>query len=313
MIRVLDIWDEAKKIVGSNDESFLFRRITDAVELLANKGDFDPLIGWLDICVSNRVVTLPSEVETILGLSMVGQPALARDALYQFHLNGPGSCDHPIRYEWMDLAQVCTYREMPCPGKLRAYCVENEDESAEVWIYGFDQNGDVVRTKVGDEWRDGWQVPVFKFLTAIADDAPTFSRITAIRKAQTAGPIRLTTVNTDGEFLLGVYQAGETVPQFRRIRLSHSVPWVRIEFRRRTFEITSKQDLLPLHSRQAVVMMLRALKAYDEPSRFAEGEAFEATAVRWLVEEQLTVKGPVAHPLQVLDSSPLMDPCDHMI
>jgi hypothetical protein len=44
----------------------------------------------------------------------------------------------------------------------------------------------------------------------------------------------------------------------------------------------------------------------------AEAEGFEATAVRWLTEEQYTRSPAVAHPIQVLDAAPLMDACDHM-
>jgi hypothetical protein len=78
------------------------------------------------------------------------------------------------------------------------------------------------------------------------------------------------------------------------------------------FAILSRYDLIPLHSAQAVIMMLRALKAYDSPNGLAEAEGFEATAVRWLTEEQYTRSPAVAHPIQVLDAAPLMDACDHM-
>jgi hypothetical protein len=313
MVRVIDIWDEAKKIVGNSSDTFLFRRITDAVELLANKGDFDPLVGSLDICVASRVVTLPPEVETILALNMVGRPAVARDELFQFHLNGPGSCGAAIRYEWMDLAEACTYRELACPGKLYGYCDDEQDENAEVWVYGMNASQNVIRTEVSEGvWRDGWKLPVFQSHQSLPENAPTFARITSVRKPLTVGPIRMTTVDSGTEVLLGVYQANETVPKFRRIQLSTCVPWVRIKFRKRTFTITSRYDLIPLHSAQAVIMMLRALKAYDSPQGFAEGEAYEATATRWLTEEQYTRNPPVAHPIQVLDAGPLADDYDHM-
>lgn len=313
MVRVLDIWDECKKIVGNNSDAFTFRRITDAVELLANKGDFDPLLGSLDICVTSKIVTLPPEVETILALNMIGCPAAARDELFQFHLNGPGTCGQAIRYEWMDLAEACTYRELACPGQLYGYCVDPADENCEFWIYGLDESQNVIRTETPGGWRDGWKVPVFRAHQALPADAPIFSRITRVQKPVTVGPLHLTTVDAGTEVLLGVYQAKETVPNFRRIQLSTCVPWVRIKFRRRTFEINSRYDLIPLHSSQAVIMMLRALKAYDSPGGLPEAEAFEATAVRWLTEEQYSRNSPVAHPIQVLDAAPLIDSYDHMM
>lgn len=320
LTRVIHIWQEAKKIVGNADEKFVYRRITDAVELLCIKGDFDPLLGTLDICTHGRVITLPPEVEMIMACNMVGRPSVARDEFFQFHLNGPGSTGWgywggseygpEVRYEWMDLGDASTYREMDCPEALLAYCTEPGDVNCELWVYGFDQNENVIRTQLPNgQWRDGAKIPVFQNVAAQPPTFPIFSRITAVQKQITGGPIRLATV---GGTLLGVYQGNETAPTYRRIRLGRSVPWIRIRYRRRTWEITSKYDLLPVANPQAVIMMLRALKAYDSAGGFAEGEAFEATAVRWLTEKQYSTNPPVAAPIQVLNAAPLQDGWDYM-
>lgn len=314
MISVADIYDEAKRIVGNSNDKFLFTRITDAVELLANKGDWDPLLGTLDICTPSRVVTLPPEVEVILACNMVGRPAIARDEFFQFHLNGPGSIGWGnigpiIRWEWMDLSDACTYRELPAPRKLMAYCLDDADINAELWVFGLDEFQNAVRSQLPDgTWVEGWRVPVNKVYTAPSALAPTFSRITAVRKAATAGPIRLFTMD---EVLLGVYQGNETLPKYRRIQLSRNVDWVRIRFRRRTFEIRTKYDLIPLHNKQSVLMMLRALKAYGD-GNLPEAEGYEATAVRWLSEEQMTSNPPVAAPIQVMGSGNFLEPYEYM-
>jgi hypothetical protein len=321
IVRVIDIWDEVRKIVGNASEKVLFKRITDAVEILCNKGDFDPLLGTLDIdtrCIG-RVITLPPEVETILALNQCGHPSVARDEFFQFHLNGPGSngwgywggseYGPEIRYEWLDLNDFCTYRDLECPESLIAYCLEASDINCEFWVFGFDQFGDVIRSQDEDgKWRDGYKVPVFQNLTAQPVNPPIFSRITRIEKSFTAGPIRLATI---GGTLLGVYQGNEKVPAFRRIKLGREVPWIRIRYRRRTWNVESKYDLIPVANAQAVLMMLRALRAYDA-SDLANGEAFEATAVRWLTEEQFTSNPPVASPIQVIGAAPLQDPWDYM-
>jgi hypothetical protein len=313
--RLIDILPEVQKIVGNSNESFLLRRVTDVVELLANKGDFDALLGTLDICVSSRIVTLPPEVEVILGCNMVGTPAMARDNLFEFHLNGPGSCGAAIRYEWMDMGDTCTYRELACPGRLYGYCYETADEQCEMWAEGLDTNGNTIRTEVSEgNWRDGYKIPVFKTYHAADADAPIFARITRIRKPLTAGPLRVTTIAGEGtdEILLGVYQSYETLPKYRRIKLSTEVDWVRIYYRKRNLEVRSRYDILPLAPAQAIIMGLRALKAYDSPGGFAEGEAFEATAVRWITEDQMTRRPNAVHPVQVSDASPLLDSFDSM-
>lgn len=316
MILVDEIYDEAKSIVGAASDAVLFRRLTDAVELLANKGEWDPMLACLDICVSCKLVTLPPEVETPLGVNILGNPAVARDLLFEFHLNGPGECGPTVGWQWTDLKDAPVYRELICPAKLIGFATEAADENAELWVGGFDVKGNVIRTEVNGEWKEGWPVPVHRVFQALPSSAPTFSRITWVRKARTKGPIRLSTLDDDGQdrtgMLLGVYQANETIPQYRRIQLSQDADYVRIVFRRRTAAINSRYDFIPLHNRQAVLMMLRALKSYANPGEFAQAEAFEATALRWLNEEQFTRTPPVVQPIQVHDGAPLYSECDHL-
>lgn len=302
MIQVRDILQEAEKIVGNNDKSFLFRRITDAVELLANKGDWDPLVGALDIQAHNQVITTPTEVETILGLNICGRPALARDQLFRFHLNGLGDRRLHFGFEWENLGEHCIYRELERPSKLSAFCSRLDDAGKDFWVEGLDRRGDIIRTQVGSDWVPGWKVPVVYSYAALPADAPEYSRITRIRKADNfVGATRLSTldVSTSTGILLGVYQWNETDPIFRRIRISHKAPWIRIIFRKATFKITSELDYIPLGNGQAVLMMLRALRNYDSPGGIAEAEAQESTAVRWLSEEQHTSAPSVVQPIQV--------------
>jgi hypothetical protein len=313
MVNVQDIWDDARKIVGNSNDATIFRRITEAVELLANKGDWDPLVGVVDICTSGKLVTLPREVETILGLSMCGTPAVGRDQVYQFHLNGPGMLGSRLAWEWSDAGESPIYREIDCPTKVIAFATAPEDANAELWLYGYDPAQNWIRTKEGNVWHDGYRVPVLTGFQALPADAPTFARVTAARKAKTAGPIRLSSFDdsTQTGLLLGVFQANETQPLYRRIELSTRVEWVRILFRRRTFSIESKYDYIPLHNPAAVTMMLRAMKAYDSPGGLPEAEGFEATALRWLKEEQYTRSPQVAQPIQVHDTL-MSDPCDYL-
>lgn len=302
MFTVADIYDDAQKIVGTCADSVLFRRITAAIELLANKGDFDPLIGVVDLCVQDRHVTLPREVETIYAVNISGQPTLGRDRLFTFHLNGPG--DHfreRCAWTWTDAGESPVYRDLTVASQLVAFVSKSEDANAELWAYGFDQNNNWIRSQVGDDWVDGYQVPTI-FGTAMPDPgAPYFSRITRIRKAITIGPIRLGSydVSYGTGTLIGIFQYDETEPLYRRIVLGRGgCKTVRIAFRRRTFKITGLTDLVPLHSTEALLAMLRAMKAYAD-NDIALGQGHEATSVRWITEEQDTRSPEVTFPIQV--------------
>jgi hypothetical protein len=299
--------------MSSCKESVIYRRLTDAVELLANKGDFDPLFGFVDICAQERIVTLPREVETIIALNLGGTPAVGRDSLFTFHLNGPGD-DCPVTDKsWQDLGDAPTYREIECPAKLIAEAVDESDAGTELWVYGQNKHGETIRTLIDGVWFDGFPVPVFHGISAPGEDAPEFARIVRIRKEPTNGPIRLSTIDNDSGSgtLIGIFEHDETSPLYRRIKLSKKADWVRIAYRKRVFKLSTQHDRIPLHNAQAVIMMLRALIQYDELS-FENAINCESTALRWLEEEQMTRTPPVQFPLQV-GSPTLMDHSDDVV
>ena len=304
MVLLNDIWREVKAIVGHNDEPAIFERVTSAVELLANKGDYDPLLGYVDICVSSQCIALPREVETVLGLSMAGVPAIPRDQVFRFHRNGPGH-DAPVGpREWMDFGQSCTFRDIECPARLVATCRDAEDAGKTIWVYGTDQNGNELRTKTGGVWETGLPLQLTVNTPSIAADAPQVARITRVRKPLTVGPVALTTSDNT---MLGLYQHDETEPLYRRIKLSETCSYASIFYRGRTLKVTGRYALLPVNNSEALLMMLRALKLYRD-EKFAEAEAAEATALRWMNEEQKTSSPVVENPIQF--SEPYLHPAD---
>lgn len=287
-------------MMGTCSDVIKYRRLTDSVELLANMGDWDPLVGYVDICAQDKIVTLPREIETVLTLNIGRDPAVGRDPLFTFHLNGPGDdCPTSDKY-WQDLGDAPTYREIECPAKLVAEAVLEEDEGTELWVYGQNKNGEPLRTLVDGTWFDGLSVPVFHGVSAPGEDATEVARIVRIRKSETVGPIRLSTIDNDSGSgtLIGIFEHDETAPLYRRIKLSQKAPWVRIAYRKRVFSLKTQNDRIPLHNAQAVIMMLRALIKYDELD-FASAQTCEATAVRWLEQEQRTRTAPVMYPIQV--------------
>src|SRR5438128_2452721 len=102
ILRVRDLLDDAKDILGTCDQATVFARLTDAIEVLANKGQWDPLLAYLSTNVTDNVlVTLPEQVEVPLRINIDGHPAFARDRLFEFTLNGPGS-GPLVSWTWAD-------------------------------------------------------------------------------------------------------------------------------------------------------------------------------------------------------------------
>jgi hypothetical protein len=313
VLLVSEVFNEAKKIFRVCDETLLFEKIGDAVELLANKGEVDPLTGYLDICAdSSQCITLPREVETVLAVNMDGHPTIGRNPLHTFHLNGPGDFLTVWR-SWTDVGNFPTYRDLPCPGKLVAYLDNVADEGKELRVFGHDDQNRPLRTLQNGVWSDGYIVPtIFGF--ALPDvGAPVISRISAVVKANTVGDIRLSsfdnsaTVNSTTGTLLGIYEPNETKPLYRRIKLWRNACWVRIAYRKRTYRIFSQHDRILLHSRLALVLAMRAIRFYDDTD-ISNATTYEAHAVRILTEKESALEGPALTPIQVDDRNSIKNP-----
>lgn len=313
MIIVEEIWTEAQKIFGHCNEKKLFRQITDSIELLTTSGEIDPLTGVVDICVDGSCVTLPREVETPLSVNICGRPANGQDRLFQFHLNGPGSNQCSCRWTWADEGQFPTYKDLKCPAKLIVQLDDERDSGKLVRVFGFDRQNRELQTKVGDIVEPGLRVPtIFGYAVPSSAD-PEVGRITDIVKDRMFGNSMLQSFDssTSTGTLLGVFEPDEVKPLYRRIRVSPSGSWVRIVYRKRTYEINSVHDRILVHSRPAMLLAMRAFKWYDDGD-LANGLQYEAQAVRLLTQKEWTLGTPQGNPLQVDDRNSISDKRDYV-
>lgn len=333
MFRVDDIYDEAKKTIGSCDDEKLFRWCGDAVSLISNKADLEGWKGYLDICSSGcscpsdgsvcnspagcgrRCVTLPREIETVIGVTIGGQPVLGYGQLFSFHLNGPGDCRTTCEWKWQDDGQFhCTYRDLLLPAKLVAYLQTPADNGKTLTIFGYDSNGNVLRREENGVWMNGYRVPMI-YGAAIPDvGAPEIARITGVFKDPTVGSVRLSTIDDSGTtgVLLAVYEPDETLPQYRRIKLNRSCNWFRVAFRKTNPLFHSRFDHIALKSRRAFLLAIKAVKYYDE-SQPDMANLFEANAARLEIEAQNMAEAPTYNPIQVIDMSNPRDKYDYDI
>lgn len=305
--------------MGSCDDELFFRWCGDVVTLIANKADFEGFKGWIDICTGTscgKCITLPREVEVVLGVNIGGRPALGFDQLFNFHLNGPGDCGISCDWSWQDQGSWhSTYRDMVIPSKLVVYLQTAEDNGKQFVIFGYDTNGNVLRRQVGGQWLDGYQVPTIYGVAVPDTQAPTVARITGIFKDASVGSMRLSTIdngNTSGT-LLGVYEPDETLPQFRRIKINRSSSWVRVAYMKRNPTFSSRYNHVPLRSRLAFLLGMQARKRYKD-NDIANAHAFEADAARLELEAQAKSEPPTFMPVQIIDrSSSLRDRAEYDI
>lgn len=309
-----DILEDAKRIFGECDLPSILTNVDDAVELLANKGDWDPLLGFADLCCQGPCIALPRIVDVPIAINVGGHPTIPRNSLWRFHYNGMGDCGTSCAWEWVDQGNVATYFDLPCPAKLVAVVDNEEDIGKELWVYGRDDQQRVLRTQMPDgSWQDGILIPTLYSVSVPNPTAPCVAHIDRVRKQLSVGPIRLQTLDASSGTgtVLGAYDWDETDPQYRRIKLSRSCDFVRIAFRRRVFKSRSIYDPIPIHSRYAMKMAMTAVKFYNQTD-FNNGQAFEATAAR-LIEERERVAAPTAPAPPVFETvTELFPRCDQI-
>jgi hypothetical protein len=315
MYRVDDVYDEAKKVVGSCDDIKLFRWLGDAVTLIANKADFEGWKGFIDICTTGQnCITLPREVETVIGVNLGGKPTLAYDQLFNFHLNGPGDC-MPCAWSWQDQGGGHpTYRDIITPSKVIAHLSTPSDNGKALVVFGYDSFGNKLRRQVNGTWYDGYQVPTIYGYALPDAGAPKISRIVAVEKVETVGPVRLSTIDDSGlsGITLGIYEPDEILPQYRRIRVHASCTWARIAYRKINPTFHSRWDHVPLKSRIALLNGVRAVKFYSDTD-LGNAHSFESDAARLEIEAQRASEPVAFFPIQVVDMNNPQDKNDYDI
>jgi hypothetical protein len=315
MLLVSDVFSEVERVMRACDDATVYNRISDATEILCNKSDVDPLIGWVDIITTNsRYVTLPREVDTILALNISGRPSFPRNRWAEFHLNGFGSDETSRCPEfWDDKGDFPLFIDPSSPVQFAASTTDATDIPAgELWVYGYDENDRWVVSTVGGNTVDGYKVEIFATPTLPSPSAPFFKRITAVRKTASKGFFSLWgTTSTAITTLYGEYQPTETLPAFRRIRISQDAEWVRAMFRRKVFRVSALTDFIPLHSRYALMLMVKALQKYDD-DKIDEALAYEEKAVQLLIEKQRATNPPGGPTMQVSNATRLISKYDRM-
>ncbi len=327
MLFVSDVLEDVKRVLGTTSDVVGYSRLNDIAEILSTEADWDPTRGYVDVWVgADRQVTLPPQVDTVLAVNLNGHPTEAHDFWFKFHLNGPGerycpgdpTCNSPWTgfahdWSWSDQLQVAVFADPGAYGAtLVAQLETNADAGTPLRVYGYDVNGDWIRSVENGLPVDGFLVPTIYGVPTPNPTAPLIRTITRVSKMTTVGYISLWGINPDGsQFQMGMYSPKETEPSYRRIRVSQSAGWARIAFKRRTVKLTALDDPIFLHSRYSIIVMAMALKKLDQ-DRVQEAEAYQAKAVRFLIKKQMSVSVPAGPSIQIADRNLIASHHDRM-
>ncbi len=270
---VADVIDRVEGILGTCTRSEAFEYLSDALEVLSHKGEFDPLVAYLDIPTTNgNEVVLPDFVEDIIKVNINRKPAFARGRLFEFRQNTDGTVlGDELGHTWADRGEQPIQVEPPSATFQLLVSV-----AGSIRVYGLDQNNQPIYT----DGEEGYEPT-----TSAA--GPLFAKITAVKKFKTDNYVTLSSFSAGNTTVLANYEPRDYEPSFRVIKISKATQAVRLLIRRKTYVVNSVNDWIPLDSRIAITYMVKSLylgrRTGGDPK---EAIHFEKEATKYLQEAQ---------------------------
>ena len=277
---VADVWSDSKEATGYTDDALVYSRISDAVEVLSNKGDFDALTGYATIKADGNLITLPPEIEVPVKVSIDGNPSFARDKYYEFTMNGPGPDADRVGWSWEDKGLVPVFRQ-PDPGTT---------------LIASGPAGAVV--KIG--YRNGGAENHVSL--AMGASSPPVTTVTSVAKLVTTGIVTIIDSNSNLVVALG---PNTTDSALRQIRISKPGATCYIMYRKTRFRVSAQTDIIPIRSKMGLIYMIRALQAYRD-DRVDVGTALETQALKLATEEQ-TSHNAFVDVAKSTENAPILD------
>ena len=184
---VSQIFEECAEILGTTDESKIFRKIQQAVATLMESGHWTHSVADVDVCTGwdKCSVTLPRGIDVPLAVNIDGSPTYFRNRLFQYHVN-KGGMFNSVEWAWDDRGYVATLMDIIQPSQLVAVAELENDVGKTIRVLGKDQNNRTIRSQLANGTGvDGLLIPIhsqsdFAYGTIVPDDATVKTRSVAI-------------------------------------------------------------------------------------------------------------------------------------
>ena len=184
---VSEVFDEASEILGTTDQSKVFRVLTQAVQALMESGHWLNSQKEVDVCTGwdGQTITLPKDVEIPLAIQVDGTPVYFRSKYFEYHVNRGGTFDN-VNWAWDDKGIVATIEDIRQPSQLVAVAEHDNDAGKQIRVVGTDRYNRPLRTQLPDgTLLDGKMVTVhsqkdFSYGTITPDAADIDTRTAAV-------------------------------------------------------------------------------------------------------------------------------------
>jgi hypothetical protein len=247
-----------------------------AVERLLYDGMFVGTTFRYRVCVSERCLVWPREVETILAAWMCNSPMTIRGSFYEALENGPGlssadGCGPCLTLQ--DRDNSITFDWVTETGYKLAIYADGTEAAGNVLIRYFDVTGNKVYTGSGVNTIEGenFAIPAAGNYTIGTYEVLPYG-VYHVQKPSTFRTIRLYARKiSDGSLKpLSYYEADETLPVYRASLVSHlnggscDSTQITIEAKQRFIPATNDSSVLIISHTEAIRLAVQAVKKEED-------------------------------------------------
>lgn len=250
--------------VCPNDARFA-QLVNQAQERLLNRGSWWGTVVRMCVQTQGRFVTWPREVAVVLGMrDACGVPFRIVNGWYVFleYVN-PIACEAPAIQLEDAIGMFPVVQDLPGASRVKYTALNAADEGKAIIVQGIDNNGMVVRTEhQPGKPADGERLVA---TTAGTISNTVFREITGIIREKTSWPTMLHGWNGQENAMLGYYQPGETIPNYRRsaIRGVACSSYVEALVKLAHVPVESDNDWLVLQNESAFSLAMQSIVAEE--------------------------------------------------
>lgn len=228
-----EVYKQVDAGMGPATEEVL-ERINQSVRRLMEIAPSEFIISKLRLRIQNNTVILPRSARKLLSVTADGAPVHVWSRAYEYVDGGPGDLLYNGPTGYKDLVDMgdgwATWYEIPkdfAPLPVIALSTESDDVGGEMTVYGTDTAGE----ELFSDGTPGVTLPIERWNRGSEGDLAysnmtgstvEFGSITRVVKPVTAGYITMLAYDTSnyGFWTLAKYHPKETIPAFRRYKLS---------------------------------------------------------------------------------------------
>lgn len=176
-------------------------------------------------CTDDQCIVLPRQIRTVIKGAWCDHPARVLPEWYDFDPSGWGQLDGScfMGEAIVDRGTDCKFNDITYGMTDRKFKITTDVAEASgtyIWLYGYDENGQWIRTNIGGTYYDGERYDLGSGVAGYTTNY--FTSLVRVKKDTTKGIVRLyeyDTTNAEVSKSTAQYEPSENNPIYRRVML----------------------------------------------------------------------------------------------